>query len=157
MIHINIDPVLFHLGPLVVTWHGLWLAAGVAIGCVIFLLEGPKQGLDRNHQYEVIFWCVVCGYVGARLLHVLLYDWQVYVTNPLRILAIHEGGLTILGGVVGGTIAAVGYARWKRLSFWHLADAIALVLQDRRGVLQISEGGIGGAHTATKTTNATSS
>lgn len=128
MVHIHMDPVLFRLGPLVVSWHGLWLAAGIATGCLVFLLEGSKQGFDRNLQYELILWIVVCGYVGARLLHVLLYDWQTYATHPLRILAIHEGGLTILGGVIAGTMATVPFARREGLSFWRLAGPIALGL-----------------------------
>jgi phosphatidylglycerol:prolipoprotein diacylglycerol transferase len=126
MININIDPILFRWGPVALGWHGLWLAAGVVIGSGVFVHEGRRKGVDFGHLDELILWTVILGYVGARLLHVLLYDWETYAAQPVRILAVHEGGLAVYGALIGGTIAMAGYARWRGLSFWHLVDAAAL-------------------------------
>jgi phosphatidylglycerol:prolipoprotein diacylglycerol transferase len=127
MIHIDIDPILFRWGAIAIGWHGLWLAASVFIAYQAFTLEGRRKGIDHHYLSELILWTAILGYIGARLLHVLDH-WQVYAAQPARILAVHKGGLALYGALIGGTIATVGYARWKNLSFWYLADAIAVMI-----------------------------
>jgi phosphatidylglycerol:prolipoprotein diacylglycerol transferase len=126
MIHIRIDPTLLQLGPITVAWHGIWLAAGVLLGFLLFLHEGRKTGVDRDQLLQLLLWVLVCGFVGARLLHVLLYDWEAYAAQPLSILAVHTGGLSVYGALIGGTLAVAAYTRWKKLPFWTLADAAML-------------------------------
>ena len=126
MIHIRIDPKLLQLGPTTVAWHGIWLAAGVLFGSWLFMRESRRKGLDRDQLLELLLWVLVTGYIGARLLHVLLYEWDTYSAQPLSILAVHTGGLSVNGALIGGTLAVALYARWKQLPFWHLADAAIL-------------------------------
>jgi phosphatidylglycerol:prolipoprotein diacylglycerol transferase len=128
MVHISIDPILLQLGPLNLSWHGLFLTAGVVLGCWVFAVEARRQGLARDRLAELILCMVLAGYAGARLLQVLLYDWRTYAVQPQRILAVNEGGLAIYGGLIGGTLAVVACARWRRLPFWRLADAAALAI-----------------------------
>lgn len=123
MIHIRIDPTLLYLGPTTVAWHGIWLATGVLLGSWLFIRESRRKGLERDQLLELLLWVLVTGYVGARLLHVLLYEWDTYSAQPLNILAVHTGGLSVNGALIGGTLAVALYARWKQLPFWHLADA----------------------------------
>jgi len=123
MIHIRIDPTLLRLGPITLAWHGVWLAGGVLVGFLLFLREGRKKGLDRDLLLQLLMWVLVAGFVGARLLHVLLYDWEAYAARPLSILAVQTGGLSVYGALIGGTLAVAAFTRWKRLPFWRLADA----------------------------------
>ena len=127
MIHIRIDPVLFQWGDITVGWHGLWLAAGLFVGYQAFVREGLRTGTDRGHLSELFLWMFVVGYLGARLLHVL-HHWEVYAAHPASILAVHKGGLRLYGGLIGGTIAMVAYVWYKNLSFWSLADAMAMAI-----------------------------
>lgn len=123
MLNVQIDPVLARWGPLSITWHGLFLAAGVALGCLLFVLRARRQGQDLEVALQLIVWVVCIGYLGARLLHVFLYEPATYLDEPFRILAIHTGGLSVYGGLVGGTLAVIVFAHRRRLSFWLLADA----------------------------------
>jgi phosphatidylglycerol:prolipoprotein diacylglycerol transferase len=122
------DPVLLQVGPFVLTWHGLFLATGVALGAWVFLHQRRRQDIAPGHLTEMVLWTVLAGYVGARLLQVFLYDWDAYADQPLRILAVHEGGLAIYGGLIGGALAVAIYARLKKLPFWRLADAVAVAI-----------------------------
>lgn len=128
MVQIGVDPVLFRLGSFTLTWHGLFLAAGVTLGAWVFFLQTSRRQIARGRFSEMVLWTVVVGYAGARLLQVFLYDWDAYAAQPLSILAVHEGGLAVYGGLIGGALAVAGYARWKRLPFWKLADAVAVGL-----------------------------
>lgn len=124
MIHIYLDPVLWRWGPFTVTWHGVWLAAGVVLLRQV-LLSGGQKVISRRHLDELAVWMLVLGLAGARLMYVV-ERWELYAAQPARILAFYEGGMWIQGAFLGGTIAVIGYARWRKLSFWHLADAIAI-------------------------------
>jgi phosphatidylglycerol:prolipoprotein diacylglycerol transferase len=59
---------------------------------------------------------------------VFLYDWHTYAAQPLRILAVNEGGLAVYGGLIGGALALATCARRRQLPFWGLADAVALAI-----------------------------
>jgi phosphatidylglycerol:prolipoprotein diacylglycerol transferase len=125
MIHIRIDPVLFQWRDVIVGWHGLGLAAGLFVAYQVIVREGRRKGIARHHLDELLCWIAVLGYIGARLLHVLDH-WEVYATQPLKILALYEGGVRLYGALVGGMVATIVYARWRNLSFWHLADAVTM-------------------------------
>jgi prolipoprotein diacylglyceryl transferase len=65
-----------------------------------------------------ITWFIVLGtIIGARLGHVLFYDWDYYSSNPLEILMIRKGGLASHGGTLGIMLALVLFLRWNRSRF----------------------------------------
>jgi phosphatidylglycerol:prolipoprotein diacylglycerol transferase len=127
MIHINIDPILLRWGDVTIGWHGLWWMAGLFIAFQIFIHEGRRRGVDPNHLFNFIVWGTIAGFIGARLLYVL-QNWKMYAAQPARILMLYEGGIRLYGALIAGMIVMVGYARWKSLPFWSLADAWALAL-----------------------------
>ncbi len=125
MITINIDPVLFHLGPLTVTWHSLLIVVGI-IAAVILAgrLVKQRSWLSMDTYYSILVWSIPGGVIGARLVHVVDY-WDAYMANPGRIFAIWEGGLAIWGAILGGAITAVIYGRVKKFPVGAYLDMIA--------------------------------
>jgi phosphatidylglycerol---prolipoprotein diacylglyceryl transferase len=67
---------------------------------------------------------VIAAIPSARIYYVL-FEWHQYAANPGEILAIWHGGIAIHGAIVGGTVAALLFARLNRVSFWSLADVVA--------------------------------
>jgi phosphatidylglycerol:prolipoprotein diacylglycerol transferase len=140
MIEININPNIATVGPLLLTWHGLFSAIGLALG--IFAAGRMAQrhahrtpGLE-DQVYDTAFWAIIGGIVGARLLHVI-DQWQFYAQNPMTILAINEGGIAIYGAILGGSLAGWLYVLWKRYPVGQVADcgAAGLVLGQAVGRL----------------------
>ncbi|MBI4317821.1 MAG: prolipoprotein diacylglyceryl transferase [Chloroflexi bacterium] len=127
MIVINIDPILAMIGPFAVSWHGFFSAVGILIGLWVAAQLVRKAGIDKEHVYNTAIWAVPAGIVGARLFHVV-DKFEYYAANPLAILAIQEGGLAIYGGLAGGILAGVLYARRHNLPLGRFADAIAPAL-----------------------------
>ena len=124
MLTIDLNPVLLHLGPLMLSWYGLAVAAGVAIGARLTWREAARKGLPTEPLANLLVWVVVGGLLGARLFHVV-DRWEYYASNPPAILAIQNGGLAILGAIVGGTVGGV-VAAWRLgLPVLHLSDAAA--------------------------------
>ncbi|HZP94927.1 MAG TPA: prolipoprotein diacylglyceryl transferase [Candidatus Limnocylindria bacterium] len=121
---IDINPVIVHLGPFALGWYGLFVALALALGLWLALREAARKGLPVEQVESVAFWVVGGGIVGARVLHVL-DRWDLYAANPLAILAIWNGGLAIMGAVLGGTLVGLVVA-WRRgLPIRALSDAAA--------------------------------
>jgi len=121
---INIDPILIHLGPLAISWYGLAVAAGILVGIWLITREAARKGLPVEPVIDLMLWIAVGGLVGARLLYVL-DQWPFYAANPLQMLAIHTGGLSIMGAILGGALTAAILARRKGLRVRRLFDAAA--------------------------------
>jgi phosphatidylglycerol---prolipoprotein diacylglyceryl transferase len=125
MINLYMDPILFHWQFITLGWHGIFLTAGILSAYQMVVIEGRRTGISSRYLSELIVWACILGYIGARLLYVLDH-WEVFARDPGMILAVYKGGLALYGGLIGGTLATILFTRVKKLSFWHLADAITL-------------------------------
>ncbi len=127
MIAIGMDPILVHLGPFALSWHSLFIVVGIVAGVWLTTSLVTKAGLSADMFYSMVIWAIPGGILGARLVHVIDY-WDLYSSNPGSILAFWEGGLALWGGILGGTLTAVIYARIKGFKLAGYADPAALGL-----------------------------
>jgi len=90
--------------------------------------------LDPEIILDMLFWLVLAGIIGARIWHILtpppsMVDLGIttsyYLSHPLEMLAIRNGGLGIPGAVIGGAIALWFYARKHNMNFLKWADIAA--------------------------------
>ena len=126
VIKIGIDPEIFEFAGLEITWHGLFTALGVVVGVVMAAFLARRAGIDEDTIYNMALCLVVGGIIGARTMYVLehLSDFS---DDPTEVFAIHTGGISIYGALIGGTLGAVAYAAWRRLPRWGaMADAAAI-------------------------------
>lgn len=138
MIVLHLDPVLARLGPVTLTWHGLFSALGLLTGLRLALRLAERQGLDPERLGRVALWGVVGGLVGARLLHIL-DQAGFYLAHPAQILALTEGGFAIYGGILGGLVGGLLAARRVGLPAWPLLDSAAVGLVLGQGVGRIGD------------------
>ncbi len=123
-VEIDMDPVIVRLGPLALRWYSLMIMLGVMVGVWLSGRFAERRGISADDVYSAAFWIVGGGIVGARLAHVI-DRWDFYSANPMRMLAIHEGGLAIWGGVIAGGIAGWWFTRRNGIPFWPFADSVA--------------------------------
>ena len=55
----------------------------------------------------------------------MIFEWDQYAANPIHALFIWEGGIAIYGSIIGGIVATLIFSKWKKISFWTLADLVA--------------------------------
>ncbi len=124
----NLDPVFFSLGPLTVRWYGVLYLLGVLVVYWYVRNEIKKGRLPTTVKRfdDVFFWIVVVMVLGARLFEVIFYNPSYYFTNPLKILAVWEGGLSFHGGLIGVLLVVLWWCRKDRISFWQVADAFVV-------------------------------
>lgn len=115
------------IGPLPVNFYGIIIVLGAIVGGYIAASEARRRGENPEVAWDGLIWVVIAGIIGARLYHVISTPegctavlprcgWPWYQNHPEDIvLGIRDGGLGIFGAVVGGALAAIVYARRRRL------------------------------------------
>jgi phosphatidylglycerol:prolipoprotein diacylglycerol transferase len=121
-IPIDMNPVMAQLGPLTVTWHGLFTAVGVLAGILLAIRLAPRVNLSEDTIQAAAWWAVIAGIIGARL----LYAWEnapVFAHDPAGVVTgITEGGLSIYGAIIGGIAGLIAFCIKNKVSFGRLAD-----------------------------------
>lgn len=113
-------PELFRIGDFPVTTYGIWLALGMLLGLFAASRLAARDGLSRDHIYDLGLWTLVGGLVGSKVLMFFVEEnVQVFTLDFLR-----SGGV-FYGGLIGGFLAVVIIVRYYKLPFWKVADAFA--------------------------------
>ena len=127
LVHPNIDPIAFSIGPLAVRWYGLMYLVGFAAAWWLGVrrIGQDRSPISRKQFDDLIFFAVLGVIIGGRLGYVLFYKPGHYAASPLEIFAIWQGGMSFHGGMLGVIAAMWIYTRRHGLDFLRLMDFIA--------------------------------
>src|SRR5216684_6993875 len=100
-IYININPVIFQIGPFALRWYGLMYAVAIIIGLWIIQGYARRKGITQAMEYRIVWWCILAGLLGGRLYFVVQQPNFVsyYLAQPQHILATWEGGMAFFGAL----------------------------------------------------------
>ncbi|MFN2645909.1 MAG: prolipoprotein diacylglyceryl transferase [Burkholderiales bacterium] len=127
LVHPNIDPIAFSIGPLAVRWYGLMYLAGFAAAWWLGLQRIAKgmAPITRAQFDDLLFVAVLGVILGGRLGYVLFYKPGYYAAHPLEIFAVWQGGMSFHGGFLG-VMAATAFAAWRhQVDYLRLTDFVA--------------------------------
>ncbi|WP_247747087.1 prolipoprotein diacylglyceryl transferase [Alkalihalobacillus sp. BA299] len=116
--------IALELGPITVYWYGLLIGLGVVIGYILATRETERRGLPKDTFADLLIWALPIAIISARLYYVI-FRWEHYADNPIKVFAIWEGGLAIHGGLIGGVVTAYIFAKKRGISLWKLLDIAA--------------------------------
>lgn len=119
--------IFFCLGPLTIRWYGVMIAIGFLFASFAATKLAKKMDADGEKILNLCLVAFLGGIIGARLYFALL-NWQSMIENPIEIIQTWKGGLSIHGGLIGGLIAGVVYAKMYKLSILKSADIITACL-----------------------------
>lgn len=101
----NASPDMVSLGPLTIRWYGLMFAIGFLLGYVIVAKMFKHEGAPEKWLGTLLIYLIVATVVGARLGHVIFYEWDYYSRHLSEIPKVWEGGLASHGGAVACMLA----------------------------------------------------
>jgi len=115
------------LGPLDVRMYGILIALGAYLALRLTVRRYERLGGDAEAAERAALIALAGGFLGARIGYVIpRLDY--FVANPQDILAIWQGGLTLFGGLAGGTLAGLAYLRRRSMDVPAFMTAIAPAL-----------------------------
>lgn len=112
------------IGGLTLTWYGVCIVAGLLAGFAILWLKTKHNTKLQEDVFDIAFWTLLAGFVGARVYHIW-NEWWWYQNHLGDIYKIWEGGLAIHGGLIAGALVIFFLARRKKISFLRLLDFFA--------------------------------
>ena len=123
----EIDPVIFSIWKLKVRWYGLMYVIGFLLAWWLARRRchradtpvGPKQVDD------LIFYAMLGVIVGGRVGYCAVYGWDQFISDPLYLFKITEGGMSFHGGLAGVMIAMWLYGRSLGKTMWQITDFVA--------------------------------
>jgi len=115
----DIDPVILALGPLEIRYYGVLLASILVIGYYLWQWQMRKAGYDDAVIIIFPYYMGILGILGARLGHCVFYDSAYYLSNPISIIKVWEGGLSSHGATIG-ILAAIFLYSYKKKIPWHV-------------------------------------
>ena len=127
VIRIDIDPVI-RIGGLSVHWYGVMYALAFLVAFRYGVLPHVvPRGVDRGTAERALIWTIIFGLLGARLYYVVQQpNLGDYLHNPIRIIAVWEGGMAFFGAIIAGLATVTVFAWRNRLSTWVMWDAAVI-------------------------------
>ena len=121
----SVYPILLKLGPINIYSFGVFLALGFFIGAFYFWREG-KNEFEEEVILDATLAVAISAFLGARLFYILSH-FANFQFNPLHWVHFYlYPGFSFWGGVIGGLSVITWFAQRKKISFWRLADFLAL-------------------------------
>jgi phosphatidylglycerol:prolipoprotein diacylglycerol transferase len=124
----TINPTIIKIGPLQIRWYGIMyiLAFLASYFLVKYQIRKKRLPIDINTVNDLFLFLIIGLIVGARLGYVVFYNLPFYLSHPLKLFAVWEGGMSFHGGLIGIIFAGLLFIKNRKASFWEFADLISV-------------------------------
>ncbi len=119
---VNVDA--FTIFGLSIKWYAVIITIGMILAMIYGFSRMEKFGVDEDRGFDAVIGGIVGGLIGARLFYVI-FAWDQFSGNVMKIFDIRSGGLAIYGGLIGGILVACIIAKIRKLRILPLLDVAA--------------------------------
>lgn len=123
----NFSPVMFQIGPFQAHWYGFMYALGFAIGYLYLLFSKRGKALNPAERDSLVLYVILGVVLGGRIGYILIYNLAYYISNPEKLLAVWEGGMSFHGGLVGVAIAIWLFRKKYKKTYLQIGDIICSI------------------------------
>ena len=115
IMHPEIDPILFQIGPVAIRWYGLMYLAGFAAAYYLGMkrIEKSALGISKEQFSDLVFIGAIGVILGGRMGYALFYQFDRVLQEPLWMFQIWSGGMSFHGGLLG-VLLALGWFAWRQ-------------------------------------------
>jgi len=117
-------PIIGKIGPFTVFSYGVMLAVAVVVCAFLLSRDARRKGIASETIFDLVFWIMVSGLVGARIFYGLL-NFEYFIKYPLDIVMIQQGGLAWQGGLISASVFTLIFLRQKKLTIPLILDLMA--------------------------------
>jgi len=123
----EINPAAIDLGVVKVHWYGLMYLFGFLAAWWFGKVRAKQENSGWNNEQvsDVIFYGAMGVILGGRIGYILFYNFDLFLSNPIIILRIWEGGMSFHGGMLGVFAGLYLFARKTNKTFFQVSDFIA--------------------------------
>lgn len=119
--------VAFEIGFIKIYWYSITMFLGVLLGIIIAYIEIKRKKIDTTKFENMAFFAILFGFLGARIYYVV-FNLDYYLSDPIEILEVWNGGLAIHGGIIGAVLAIFVYCKKNKWQFIEILDICAPAL-----------------------------
>tara|TARA_B100001063_G_C16738326_1_gene543294 strand:+ start:560 stop:1354 length:795 start_codon:yes stop_codon:yes gene_type:complete len=129
----NLDPVLIEFGYLTIRWYSLAYVVGIILGwwlgkkIINRVSKGINLEFNINEFDEFITFIIISIIIGGRLGYVVFYNLEFYISSPLDILKVWQGGMSFHGALIGIVLGSFLFSKKRGISTFFLLDIVACV------------------------------
>ncbi len=117
----DISPIAFRIGSFSVYWYGIIIGAGFILAVTYCMRQCKRHGVDPDKLLNCVIAGLICAIIGARL-YFVLFSWDSYRGDFLKIIDIHSGGLAIYGGLIGALAGGLITAKIQKMKLMPILD-----------------------------------
>ena len=121
------NPVMIDIFGMEIRWYSVILLIAVIIGISLLIKEGKKYDYKKDFLFNLAFWIIIFAFIGARIYYVI-FNYKMYLNDPISILKIWEGGLAIHGGLLAGIITLIVYCKKYDVRILKITDMVSVPL-----------------------------
>jgi len=119
----HLSRVFLSIGSFDLYWYGLIIGVGIVLAVLLVLHEAKRSGQKPEDYIDLASFAIILSLIGARVYYVI-FSWDNYKNDLLKIFAVREGGLAIYGGVITAIICGIIFSKRRKISFWLIADTV---------------------------------
>ncbi len=109
---------------IVIRWYAVIIAIGFALGVIYASVRAKKVGLTEDNVLDLAILGMPLAVIFARVFYVI-GDFDAYRDNFWKVFAIWEGGISILGALIGCVLTGIIYSAIKKIHIGRLVDLAA--------------------------------
>lgn len=112
-------------GSLSIRWYAVLILTGAFVAYLVAANEIKKRkNISVSDFGDMFIYTLWFGVVGARIWFCLFYNFNFYISNPIEILKVYDGGLAIQGGIVAGFIFVYLYCKKHKWNLLIILDCL---------------------------------
>ena len=119
--------ILFSAFGLSIYWYGFLIFLSVLFSFFVFYKLAKKENIEKNNIFDIYFYTTLFGLIGARIVYIF-YQLGYYISNPLEILKFWNGGMSIIGGIMFGSLTLYFICKKRNINLTKILNILPITL-----------------------------
>ena len=124
---LHINRIAFSVFGVNIYWYGLIMVTAMVIGIIMLKKRDGLYNIKFEEVLNLLIFLIPISLVSARLYYVI-FNLEYYLSNPIQIINMRNGGIAIYGGIIGGIITCAVYCKKTKINLIDLIDFLAPAL-----------------------------